>query len=1279
MLLLNKGTIGKVSLFSIIFLAVIISLILVLPAFAVLNPGNVTFVTPANNAYQRGTITVNVTSNSSDNINASFYFINTTSTYLIGTNTTSGASKICTISWNTALTPDGVYNVTANVTNKTDWSYNVTVTNTNITIDNTNPVITDVRPINGGWIKNPSSVLFQVNLTEQNINTSVNVTVYYRKKGSTTWEVPASLKCYGNAPSYICNTTKDVSPWILNTDILEYLFNTTDLAGNTGSNGTEGSTLTATADTVKPAWPSNTTNPSSPTSYSQGAGYQFNVTWTDSLSGVSTVLIEQNFTTLSTTLQNVSMTQGKAVTNGYEYYYNISDLPVGTYVWRSYANDSAGNMNSTDQWTYTVAQATPILSLIISPTNSATYPTTTTATGSVTTGDHVGTYNISLYRNNTIFNSSTSLSSVTETITLGVAVYNYTLVYNGTQNYTTSSIANWTNISKGTPTLTLTNSSVTYPTFTTINGTVTTGDPVGSYNISLYRNNTLFNSTTSTSFTFENITLGAGIWNYTLVYNGTQNYTTSSITNWTNISKGTPALNLTNASGTYPTLTTINGTVKTGDTVGSYNISLYRNNTLFNSTTSTSFTFENITLGAGIWNYTIVYNGSANYTSTSLTNYTNISKGTPTLTLTNSSVTYPTFTTINGTVTTGDPAGSYNTSLYRNNTLYNSTTSTSFTFENITLGAGIWNYTLVYNGTQNYTTSSITNWTNISIGTLNVGVFVNDNNTNQTVVYPNTSTIKGNSSSSGVLPSFNLYVLNATSSALVYNNTSQSSPVFLSSLLLGNGTYNIIFNSTTNTNWTTATNNTLYLFVNKGNLSLSLSSLPVTYPNNTVATASETNIGDADVNYTLYLNTSGLVNNSSTLGNGNISQNISLGAGSYLYTLNTTSGTFANYTANTTGVNATVTVSQGATNLSLSITPSTTVTNPTATNASGSGCPTQGASNVNCTLWRNNTYITSAIANDSFEAVTLDTGTWNYNYSTSGNVNWTSNSTTTTLTVNAASFVPSGGGGGPVAPTTTITVTLKIGNANITIPSISAGNTVNVTIAKTEDVAFRQLNISAANSINNIKIVIIKLAGLPASATHSIQGNVYNYIEVDKTNFADSDLSNVFINFAVNKTWLTDNGVDKTNISLYRWSNDRWNELTTTYVSEDSSEVFYQAESPGFSYFLIGTKTPVPAPTTCTENWSCIGWSDCVNGKQTRTCTDANSCGTTVNKPAESQSCVVKEEVKTDNTWMYYSVVEIIIIVIALIILISSRKKKDLGQNVPSVPSNANPSVGSKI
>lgn len=41
----------------------------------------------------------------------------------------------------------------------------------------------------------------------------------------------------------------------------------------------------------------------------------------------------------------------------------------------------------------------------------------------------------------------------------------------------------------------------------------------------------------------------------------------------------------------------------------------------------------------------------------------------------------------------------------------------------------------------------------------------------------------------------------------------------------------------------------------------------------------------------------------------------------------------------------------------------------------------------------------------------------------------------------------------------------------------------------------------------------------------------------------------------------------------------------------------------------------------CNEDWSCTEWSDCIDGIQTRTCTDSNNCDTMQNKPLESQIC----------------------------------------------------------
>jgi len=57
----------------------------------------------------------------------------------------------------------------------------------------------------------------------------------------------------------------------------------------------------------------------------------------------------------------------------------------------------------------------------------------------------------------------------------------------------------------------------------------------------------------------------------------------------------------------------------------------------------------------------------------------------------------------------------------------------------------------------------------------------------------------------------------------------------------------------------------------------------------------------------------------------------------------------------------------------------------------------------------------------------------------------------------------------------------------------------------------------------------------------------------------------------------------------------------------------------GFVILTILSFTFVNAE--CTESWTCTDWSDCITNQQTRTCTDANNCGTQDNKPFTSFFC----------------------------------------------------------
>lgn len=57
-----------------------------------------------------------------------------------------------------------------------------------------------------------------------------------------------------------------------------------------------------------------------------------------------------------------------------------------------------------------------------------------------------------------------------------------------------------------------------------------------------------------------------------------------------------------------------------------------------------------------------------------------------------------------------------------------------------------------------------------------------------------------------------------------------------------------------------------------------------------------------------------------------------------------------------------------------------------------------------------------------------------------------------------------------------------------------------------------------------------------------------------------------------------------------------------------------------------GSETGVDCGGSCPEcpcipQWTCTDWGACANGRQSRTCTDTNACGSTSGKPAEGQDC----------------------------------------------------------
>lgn len=186
---------------------------------------------------------------------------------------------------------------------------------------------------------------------------------------------------------------------------------------------------------------------------------------------------------------------------------------------------------------------------------------------------------------------------------------------------------------------------------------------------------------------------------------------------------------------------------------------------------------------------------------------------------------------------------------------------------------------------------------------------------------------------------------------------------------------------------------------------------------------------------------------------------------------------------------------------------------------------------------------------------------------TSQDVTVTSAGTTTTTS----------GGGGPSGGTVS-------GNEKVTksFASILAGVEKIIATSDLVDTGTQLTEISMIlkNKASSVSITVEKISGQPSNVTAVVSGQAYRYIKVTKSNLDDSNIDKLKIDFKVEKTWVSNNSIDLGTIALYRYSNG-WVKLNTTKLSDDNYNYYFEAESPGLSYFAIsGTSTSATTVTT---------------------------------------------------------------------------------------------------
>jgi hypothetical protein len=371
--------------------------------------------------------------------------------------------------------------------------------------------------------------------------------------------------------------------------------------------------------------------------------------------------------------------------------------------------------NNNESYTICVNRAPmPIFLAINGSQTNKTYDYT--AATNVTGWKAISEGNLTLYRNDSAVGSQ-QIQIPNETIKLAAGLYNYTLVFPQSENYTDNSTTLWLTISKVSPSIQLLlnnsadNYTYTYEQYTNATGYFVNGD--ASATLTLYRNG----SSVATGTHAENVTmLGNGTYNYTYVYTESQNYSTAGVTRWAFVNKKTINLYLA-VNGSQENLTTtypydINVTAWKDSTINNQGTQ-----TLAENGTDVGSLSKNFRPAARAYNYTTILS-AANYSALSVTRFVTINKGSQITTLQLNGTSADKIYIINQTaeLKAFSNNSATTTSIYTNFTgtllLITSGTGTVINTTNTSdLPAG--NYTILANSTfnENYSTSASVSYT----------------------------------------------------------------------------------------------------------------------------------------------------------------------------------------------------------------------------------------------------------------------------------------------------------------------------------------------------------------------------------------------------------------------------------------------------------------------------------------------------------------------------------------------------------------------------------------
>jgi len=164
--------------------------------------------------------------------------------------------------------------------------------------------------------------------------------------------------------------------------------------------------------------------------------------------------------------------------------------------------------------------------------------------------------------------------------------------------------------------------------------------------------------------------------------------------------------------------------------------------------------------------------------------------------------------------------------------------------------------------------------------------------------------------------------------------------------------------------------------------------------------------------------------------------------------------------------------------------------------------------------------------------------------------------------------------------------------------NVSSGETKEIiTENSKEEIVITEVQFTATKNLTDVKVTVIELKDKPENISLRLKKNesVYHYLDIKLTSngeyVTEDDIETLTFTFKIEKSWITENNIDKNTILLIRYHDGEWQNLSTMLLSENDTHVFFEADTRGCSTFAVVGNALVEIPEPYATKTPEIPWT----------------------------------------------------------------------------------------